>query len=289
MAEKASLERSTRLECPKQLAARGASICRLIPRTSCRPSGRTSCERLISFLVLLLKCTALAASCFLPSTICLDPQGMWTILRRYRPIALPNWRVLPAKAPLSTGSTDFIFSTSRSLMFQKTTPSGWRNYFRASSSGFVSLQWKCTISFSPNWFETAQLTLKMPSFSPGSPIPTPGVTHSEAVPPQNTLTCGFLQVHPLRAAQAFVALENFSIALQAEHGLDRTATEGMRQHPPPIAKHEQRIVRNHRRDVPRLHPAFSAPSLILDFLGRQVLRGDHRRRAVVLFQALDHD
>jgi hypothetical protein len=50
---------------------------------------------------------------------------------------------------------------------QRTTQSGWRNYFRASSSGFVSLHWKCMISFSPSWFGTAQLTWKMPSFSPG--------------------------------------------------------------------------------------------------------------------------
>jgi len=50
-------------------ALRYVASCRLIPRTSCRPSGKTSCVKLISFLVLLLKCTALAASCFLPFTI----------------------------------------------------------------------------------------------------------------------------------------------------------------------------------------------------------------------------
>ena len=81
--------------------------------------------------------------------------------------SITDWRVLPAKAPPSTGSTDCIFSTSRSLMFRKTTLSGWRNYSRASSSGSASLHWKCMISFSPSWSGTAQLTWKMPNFSPG--------------------------------------------------------------------------------------------------------------------------
>ena len=80
--------------------------------------------------------------------------------------------------PRPTGDVDYIAAMPSSSITelesiagqgsaQRTTQSGWRNCSRASSSGFACLRWECMISFSPSWFETAQLTWKMPSFSPG--------------------------------------------------------------------------------------------------------------------------
>jgi hypothetical protein len=74
--------------------------------------------------------------------------------------------------PRPTGDADYIAAMpSSSLTSYRNVPKIQSvlpaDGFRTSSSGSVSLHWKCIISFSPSWSGTAQLTSRMPGFSPG--------------------------------------------------------------------------------------------------------------------------
>src|SRR5437588_181503 len=97
------------------------------------------------------------------------------------------------------------------------------------------------------------------------------------------------QVGALGASDSAITFKNLAIALQPEYRAKTAATEGVRQHLPPVAKHESWIVSDDGRHVPRLHPALRAPPLVLDFPGLEMLRGDNGGGAVVLLHAIDLD
>ena len=63
----------------------------------------------------------------------------------------------------------------------------------------------------------------------------------------------------------------------------------MREHAAAVSQHEPRIVTDGRRHVPHLHPALCLPPQELDLFRRQMRAACHRRRPVVLVDAVVDD
>src|SRR5215467_171938 len=89
-----------------------------------------------------------------------------------------------------------------------------------------------------------------------------------------------------RSSDRLISLKGLPLILQAQHRPDRTSAKRVREHLSCVRDHKPRIVPQHGRNMPCLHPALRLPAHELDFLGRQMLRPHNRRGAVVLLQAL---
>src|SRR5689334_7439391 len=95
-----------------------------------------------------------------------------------------------------------------------------------------------------------------------------------------------LHISALFLAQLAEARKGAALVFEAEKGFQGAASKRVSEHARRVANDEQRVVCKSRRHMTQLHPALGPPPHKLGLFSRDVLGLHHRRRAVVLFQAL---